>query len=118
MQRARTYGVPLLGDLGAALGDARHELGEDFGDESDQDRKDEDSDEKHPRPAQLPGKRLETALRAAGGQKPKRATVQEPCPYCNHPEVEYYTMQMRSADEGETVFYECPECGHKWNQNN
>ena len=65
-----------------------------------------------------PSQARQAALRAAGGQKPKRATVQEPCPYCNHPEVEYYTMQMRSADEGETVFYECPECGHKWNQNN
>ena len=58
------------------------------------------------------------ALRASGGEKPKRAVVQEPCPQCGNPEVEYYTMQMRSADEGETVFYECAECGHKWNQNN
>lgn len=43
--------------------------------------------------------------------------VDQPCPKCDHPEMEFYTMQLRSADEGQTVFYECPKCGHKYNQN-
>lgn len=30
-----------------------------------------------------------------------RATVDEPCPRCKHPVLEYYTMQLRSADEGQ-----------------
>jgi DNA-directed RNA polymerase I subunit RPA12 len=47
-----------------------------------------------------------------------RATVDEPCPKCQHPQLEFYTMQMRSADEGQTVFYECTQCGHKFSQNN
>ena len=56
----------------------------------------------------------------AGGNRQRqqaRATVQEPCPKCNHPELSYYTMQLRSADEGQTVFYECPKCGHAFSTN-
>ena len=30
-----------------------------------------------------------------------RATVEEPCPRCGNPILEYYTMQLRSADEGQ-----------------
>ena len=37
--------------------------------------------------------------------------MDESCPKCGHPEMEFYTMQLRSADEGTTVFYECRSCG-------
>lgn len=47
-----------------------------------------------------------------------RATVDEPCPKCGHQGLEFYTLQLRSADEGQTVFYECPSCSHKYSQNN
>eukprot|EP00884_Botryococcus_braunii_P007480 jgi/Botrbrau1/16733/Bobra.0301s0004.2 len=47
-----------------------------------------------------------------------RATVDEQCVKCGNEEVEFYTMQLRSADEGSTVFYECKKCGHKWSTNN
>ena len=47
-----------------------------------------------------------------------RMTVDEPCPKCSHSWVEFYTVQLRSVDEGSTVFYECPSCGHNWSQNN
>lgn len=48
------------------------------------------------------------------------AQVEEPCPKCGHPEMSFYTMQLRSADEGSTVFYEClnKACGHKFSLNN
>jgi DNA-directed RNA polymerase I subunit RPA12 len=39
--------------------------------------------------------------------------IQHPCEKCGRPEVRYYTQQLRSADEGTTVFYEC-DCGHKY----
>lgn len=47
-----------------------------------------------------------------------RALVDEECPKCSHRGLYFYTMQLRSADEGQTVFYECPSCGHKYSVNN
>ncbi|KAG9446325.1 hypothetical protein H6P81_012453 [Aristolochia fimbriata] len=47
----------------------------------------------------------------------ERATVNEACPQCRHPQLEYYTKQLRSADEGQTVFYECPKCRYKFSHN-
>ncbi|KAH8095233.1 hypothetical protein JL720_2517 [Aureococcus anophagefferens] len=35
----------------------------------------------------------------AGPKKSTRATVEEECPECGHPVLEFYTMQMRSVDE-------------------
>jgi DNA-directed RNA polymerase I subunit RPA12 len=51
-------------------------------------------------------------------QLEKHATIEEPCPKCGNPEQLFYTMQLRSVDEGSTVFYECPKCNHKYSQNN
>lgn len=48
----------------------------------------------------------------------KHATIEEPCPKCSHPELYFYTMQLRSVDEGSTVFYECPKCSYKFSVNN
>ena len=48
----------------------------------------------------------------------KHAVIDEPCPKCAHPQLFFYTMQLRSVDEGSTVFYECPKCKHKFAQNN
>ena len=48
----------------------------------------------------------------------KYAIIEEPCPKCGHPEQYFYTMQLRSVDEGSTVFYECPKCTNKYSVNN
>ncbi|RZC44929.1 hypothetical protein C5167_037874 [Papaver somniferum] len=47
----------------------------------------------------------------------QRSTVNQACPKCANPQLEYHTKQLRSADEGQTVFYECRKCGHKYNEN-
>lgn len=47
-----------------------------------------------------------------------QAIVEETCPKCCFGKASFYTMQMRSADEGQTVFYSCMKCSHKWKQNN
>jgi len=50
--------------------------------------------------------------------KPVRATIDEPCPQCQAPQVGYYTVQLRSVDEGQTVFYECAACQYTWSVHN
>lgn len=45
------------------------------------------------------------------------SSVRERCPTCGREEVKYTTVQLRSADEGSTVIYNC-ECGYSWHENN
>jgi DNA-directed RNA polymerase I subunit RPA12 len=47
----------------------------------------------------------------------ERATVNKECEKCKNPELQYYTKQLRSADEGQTVFYKCANCRHEFNEN-
>eukprot|EP00033_Pygsuia_biforma_P002173 GCRY01002408.1.p1 GENE.GCRY01002408.1~~GCRY01002408.1.p1 ORF type:complete len:127 (+),score=12.13 GCRY01002408.1:131-511(+) len=54
----------------------------------------------------------------ADKKEKERAKVNEKCPECGHLGLLFYTMQLRSADEGQTVFYECEECKHKFSVNN
>mmetsp|Transcript_58514 Transcript_58514/g.67578 ORF Transcript_58514/g.67578 Transcript_58514/m.67578 type:complete len:150 (+) Transcript_58514:49-498(+) len=55
------------------------------------------------------GKQVENTTASAG---PSRAVIDMPCKKCDSKKLYYYTMQTRSADEGQTVFYECVKCGH------
>lgn len=36
--------------------------------------------------------------------------VERRCPKCNNDKMSYATLQLRSADEGQTVFYTCTKC--------
>ncbi|KAM0448950.1 hypothetical protein ACHAPV_001689 [Trichoderma viride] len=45
------------------------------------------------------------------------SSIRERCPNCGREEVKYTTVQLRSADEGSTVIYNC-ECGYSWHENN
>ena len=70
------------------------------------------------RPTPLWAKSDEEQAALRKSSEPVRATIEEPCVKCGHPEVGYYTVQLRSVDEGQTVFYECPKCKHNWSVNN
>ena len=36
--------------------------------------------------------------------------VDRKCPQCDNDKMSYATLQLRSADEGQTVFYTCTKC--------
>lgn len=36
--------------------------------------------------------------------------VERLCPKCGNDKMSYATLQLRSADEGQTVFYTCTNC--------
>ncbi|TPX70671.1 hypothetical protein SpCBS45565_g01667 [Spizellomyces sp. 'palustris'] len=71
------------------------------------------------RPGAFPDRpQLETAKIAEateGGRTSQHlrdgATIKEKCPKCDAPEMVFHTAQLRSADEGQTVFYSCVKCG-------
>lgn len=41
------------------------------------------------------------------------ATTEEKCRNCGAEEVRYTALQLRSADEGTTLFYHCPKCSER-----
>ncbi|KAG4931155.1 hypothetical protein JHK84_048149 [Glycine max] len=43
--------------------------------------------------------------------------VSKKCEKCGHGEATYYTIQMRSADKGQTTFYTCTSYGHPSQEN-
>uniref|UniRef100_A0A6M2DL55 DNA-directed RNA polymerase subunit n=1 Tax=Xenopsylla cheopis TaxID=163159 RepID=A0A6M2DL55_XENCH len=43
--------------------------------------------------------------------------VERRCPKCNNDKMSYATLQLRSADEGQTVFYTCTNCKYKETEN-
>ena len=49
-----------------------------------------------------------------------RAKVRQDCEKCGEKYFFFHSMQLRGADEGETVFYECinQKCGFRFSQNN
>jgi DNA-directed RNA polymerase I subunit RPA12 len=63
--------------------------------------------------------RLKTDLQevAEGGVQTDVGT-KETCGKCGSDDARYYELQLRSADEGSTIFYTCQQCGHKWRNDN
>ncbi|KAL0127594.1 hypothetical protein PUN28_003113 [Cardiocondyla obscurior] len=43
--------------------------------------------------------------------------VDRRCPQCLNDKMSYATLQLRSADEGQTVFYTCTKCKFKETEN-
>ncbi|XP_011494917.1 PREDICTED: DNA-directed RNA polymerase I subunit RPA12 [Ceratosolen solmsi marchali] len=43
--------------------------------------------------------------------------INRQCLHCNNNKMSYATLQLRSADEGQTVFYTCTKCKYKETEN-
>lgn len=43
--------------------------------------------------------------------------VDRKCMKCGNDKMSYATLQLRSADEGQTVFYTCTKCNYKETEN-
>jgi len=74
---------------------------------------------RHPKLShQPPNQRIPSALRSKHSRYSAintedlqvEAIISRECPECHRTEMFYHTKQLRSADEGTTVFYRC-ECG-------
>jgi len=58
----------------------------------------------------------------SGDSKKGKPTADGPlvtrdCRQCGHNKMSYMTLQLRSADEGQTVFFTCPKCKFKESEN-
>ncbi|GAA5926221.1 uncharacterized protein JCM15063_000219 [Sporobolomyces koalae] len=72
-------------------------------------------------PAAFPSslRQLKTSLvKNRGDVEKKKVYVDETCEKCGAKQMSVKTMQLRSADEGATVFYSCDKCGFQTRLNN
>ncbi|XP_054163996.1 DNA-directed RNA polymerase I subunit RPA12-like [Oppia nitens] len=49
--------------------------------------------------------------------KAEGPVIERKCQKCGHEKQTFATLQTRSADEGQTVFYTCLKCGAQENEN-
>ncbi|KAH0524051.1 hypothetical protein TsFJ059_008971 [Trichoderma semiorbis] len=72
----------------------------------------------HNFPSELRQKRQPTQHLQCLAPEDTWATAEETCRRCGAKEVRYTALQLRSADEGTTLFYYCPGCSERWNEGN
>lgn len=69
-------------------------------------------------PSALRLKRSVVKTQLGKDQLEEGAIIKEKCPQCGNDEMQYHTLQLRSADEGATVFYTCTKCKYRFRTNN
>ncbi|XP_062551545.1 DNA-directed RNA polymerase I subunit RPA12 [Armigeres subalbatus] len=55
--------------------------------------------------------------KAAADEEAEGPIVARKCPKCGNDKMSYATLQLRSADEGQTVFFTCTKCKFKESEN-
>ncbi|KAL1581890.1 hypothetical protein WHR41_09398 [Cladosporium halotolerans] len=69
-------------------------------------------------PSSLRRKLLSNTIEISQDVANSQQTANEECPRCHNPQLRFSEAQLRSADEGSTIFYTCPKCDYKFNTNN
>ena len=59
----------------------------------------------------------EQKLKTAQEGEAEGPLVERRCPRCGNDTMSYASLQLRSADEGQTVFYTCTKCQFKETEN-
>lgn len=54
--------------------------------------------------------------RMVDGADSAKPSTKTNCPECENDRAYYEMKQIRAADESETRFFECTECGYKWRE--
>ena len=62
-------------------------------------------------------KRENATKKRANEDEEDGPTVERKCPKCGHDKMSYAALQLRSADEGQTVFFTCLKCKYKESEN-
>lgn len=65
-------------------------------------------------PSELRQKRQTTVQLQSLASVDTWPTTRETCPKCGAKEIRYTALQLRSADEGTTLFYHCPNCSERY----
>nr|ACO10514.1 DNA-directed RNA polymerase I subunit RPA12 [Caligus rogercresseyi] len=60
---------------------------------------------------------LDVARRVNEDNSSSEPTVERTCPNCGYSKMSYAALQLRSADEGQTVFFTCLKCKFKETEN-
>lgn len=71
----------------------------------------------HPTVWAAPVEKLMKKYESAYEQKEEAMTEMFTCAKCKKNKCSFYEKQIRSGDEGMTLFIRCVNCGHKWRQN-
>ena len=58
-----------------------------------------------------------SSKRKAGDEQADGPVIERKCPKCGHDQMSYAAIQLRSADEGQTVFFTCLKCKYKESEN-
>lgn len=63
----------------------------------------------------IPSKKSKSKI--ADEDEAEGPVIDRRCPKCANDKMSYATLQLRSADEGQTVFYTCTKCNFKETEN-